>query len=98
MCIGVPMKIIEVSEFYALCEGMGETKQIDLSLVGVQAVGTWVLTFLGAAREILTDESAAQITNALAALDIAMQGESDGIDALFDDLINREPELPEHLK
>ena len=98
MCIGIPMRIIEAGQHSALCEGMGELKRIDLSLVGMQATGTWVLTFLDAAREVLSDEKAAQITDALKALDIAMQGESEGIDSLFSDLIGREPELPSHLK
>lgn len=98
MCIGIPMKIVEANEVSALCEGMGKTKSIDMSLVGMQSVGTWVLTFLDTAREVLSDEQAQRIIDALAALDLAMQGESEGIDLLFGDLINREPELPAHLK
>ena len=98
MCIGIPMKVIEIDEFQALCEGMGKTKHIDISLIGPQVIGTWVLTFLDSAREVLTDQHAAQITDALMALDTVMRGSSDEIDSLFSDLTEGKPELPDHLK
>jgi hydrogenase assembly chaperone HypC/HupF len=98
MCIGIPMQVIEQGEFYTLCEGLGERKQIDMSLVGSQPVGTWLLTFLDAAREVIGDDDANKITEALKALDLAMSGETEGLDMFFADLSGREPQLPEHLK
>lgn len=99
MCIGVPMRVVEVSQGWAFCEADGQCQEIDMALVGDQAVGTWVLTFLGAAREVLTAEQAEQISDALSALTLAMNGGStDAIDSLFPDLANREPELPAFLR
>jgi len=55
------------------------------------------MTFLGHAREHLTAEQAAQIDRALDALDAVQRGETN-LDAYFQDLIDREPQLPEHLR
>ena len=100
MCIALPMKILEAHEGWALCEGMGERRRIDLSLVGAQPVGAWVLVFLDAAREVVTEARAKDVENALTALNLALSGEADpaSLDALFPDLANREPELPDFLK
>ncbi len=101
MCIGLPMRVVECLPGRAICEGVGvnggERRPIDMALVGDQEPGTWVLVFLDAAREVISAEQAALITNALDALGLAMQGDAD-IDHLFPDLAGREPELPEHLK
>jgi len=96
MCIGVPMQVVESGEVFAICESAGGRHRIDIRLVGEQPCGTWLLTFMNAAREILTEEGAAQISDALQAVDMAMQGEG-RIDRLFADLVDREPELPEFL-
>jgi len=101
MCMGIPMKVMSVTPGYALCHrGDNPTDapvSIDMKLVGEQAVGTWVLTFLDSAREVLTEEKANDITNALKAVEQALYGNGD-VDHLFADLVNREPELPDHLK
>lgn len=94
MCIGIPMQVIETGEGFALCEGMGETKRISTLLVGDQPEGTWLLTFLDAAREVLDPARAAQITDAVTAVNLVMQGSTD-IDHLFADLVDREPPRPE---
>ncbi|MES9992771.1 MAG: HypC/HybG/HupF family hydrogenase formation chaperone [Candidatus Thiodiazotropha sp.] len=97
MCIGVPMRVISSQPGYAVCEGMGETRRVDTLLVGEQRIGSWLLVFLDSAREVLSEESAGEITQALQALNLALQGERE-IDHLFSDLVNREPQLPEHLR
>ncbi len=98
MCIGIPMRVIESHPGYALCEtGDGATRRIDTLLLGEQPVGTWLLTFLDTAREVLTAESAAQISAALQAVELAMRGETN-IDHLFQDLLDREPVLPDFLR
>jgi len=99
MCIGVPMRIIEAGEGQALCQSRdgNETVRIDTLLVGDLPVGSWVLTFLGAAREVLDDATAHQISDALVALGMAMSGEGQ-VDHLFADLVDREPQLPDFLK
>ena len=99
MCIGRPMRVIEAREGVALCARGAEHQEVDMALVGDQPVGTWVLVFLGAAREVLSEEQAQQITDALSALTIAMNGGSaEAIDKLFPDLVDREPELPAFLR
>ena len=97
MCLGLPMQVMEMAEGYALCEVDGEVRRIDTLLVGEQQPGTWLLTFLDTAREVLSEEKARQIREALQALDLAMQGEA-GVDHLFTDLVEREPQLPVFLR
>lgn len=97
MCIGIPMQVIACLPGRAVCAGLGEQREIDMALVGEQAPGTWVLVFLDAAREVVSAEQAALISDALAALGQAMNGAAD-VDHLFPDLAGREPELPDHLK
>ncbi|HID36227.1 MAG TPA: HypC/HybG/HupF family hydrogenase formation chaperone [Ghiorsea sp.] len=99
MCLGVPMQVVTVlSEHVAHCQGMGQQKNIDMQLVGEQIVGTWVITFLDAAREVIDEGKALQITDALEAVNIAMGNDPTGIDALFADIIERGPQLPPHLQ
>lgn len=85
MCIGIPMQVIEAGEFSALCRGSTGTEQVDLILVGPQPEGSWLLVFLGAAREVLTAEDAGLITTALEALSAVARGETD-VDQFFPDL------------
>ncbi|MCQ8130375.1 HypC/HybG/HupF family hydrogenase formation chaperone [Methylomonas rivi] len=97
MCIGIPMQVIEPRGESALCIYRGETGLVDMMLVGEQPKGAWLLVFLDTAREVISADKARQITDALEAMRLAMQGETD-IDHLFADLVEREPELPEHLR
>ncbi|WP_172838844.1 HypC/HybG/HupF family hydrogenase formation chaperone [Solemya velesiana gill symbiont] len=76
---------------------MGERRHVDTLLVGDQPKGTWLLIFLNSAREVLSEEDAGKIQSALQALNLTLQGESD-IGHLFADLVEREPQLPEHLQ
>lgn len=97
MCIGVPHRLLSVDGLNALGERRGGVCfDVDLSLVGPQPVGAWVLVHLGAARSVLSEVEARQIDDALAAAEAVQRGES--IDHLFADLIGREPTLPDHLK
>ncbi len=97
MCVGIPMQVIEPGEGVALCRGSGEDLRVDTRLVGEVAPGEWLLVFLGAARERMSEEAAHQTADALRALEMAMRGET-GFEHLFADLIGREPQLPEHLQ
>jgi len=97
MCIGIPMQVVETGNGYAWCEGMEQRRLIDTLLVGDQPVGTWLLIFLDAAREVLGTGDAARITAAVQAVNLVMQGET-GIDHLFADLLDREPRLPEFVR
>ncbi len=97
MCIGIPMQIVEPRDGFAICRSEDRLHRIDTLLVGEQPAGTWLLTFLGSAREVLTPEAAAQILDALQAVQLAAQGHGD-LDHLFQDLVDREPQLPEFLR
>jgi hydrogenase expression/formation protein HypC len=97
MCIGIPMQVISAGPGYADCRGMGEQRRVDTLLVGDQPAGSWLLVSLDSARELLSAERAAQIRQALQALEMAMRGDA-GVDHLFADLIDREPQLPAHLQ
>ncbi len=97
MCLGIPMKVVKMVGSNALCAVDGKQEMVDMMLIGDQPVGTWVLNFLGAAREVMSTEDAEQTRLAHDAVADIMQGNND-IDHLFADLINREPELPEHLQ
>jgi hydrogenase expression/formation protein HypC len=101
MCLGIPMQIIAAGEFQARCRGRTGEAWIDMRLVGAQPQGTWVLTFLDAAREVLDPERAAAIDAALDALERLQHGAplSPGeLDACFADLTQREPRLPDFLR
>lgn len=97
MCVGVPMQVVEGDGLMALCTPDGDRcESVDMALVGEQPRGTWVLVFLGAARDVLDPETAAQIARALDGLRAIMAGGDPG-DA-FADLEAREPQLPPHLR
>lgn len=96
MCLGIPLQVVECGEHFARCIGRAGEVRVDLALVGPQPPGTWLLTFLDAAREVIDAERAAAIANALAALEAAQYGATD-FSAFFADL-DREPQLPEFLR
>lgn len=98
MCMGIPMQVIDSGPGHALCcDRDGSHHCVDTQLVGQQPPGTWLLIFLGAAREVLDEVAAQRIGDALEALGRVMQGDT-GVDHLFADLADREPQLPEFLR
>lgn len=97
MCVGIPMQVIAIDGLTARCAGRKGQTAVDVSLVSDAAPGDWVLVFLGAAREIISEDAARVTSDAIAALELVMRGETD-IDHLFADLIDREPQLPHHLR
>lgn len=97
MCIGIPMQVIEAGTYQAWCQGQTEARMIDMRLLAPQPVGSWVLVFLGTAREILSPERAEQIQAALEGLRQIETGEFDA-ERWFSDLVGREPTLPDFLK
>jgi hydrogenase expression/formation protein HypC len=96
MCLGIPMQILDAEGIVGLARDGDRTERIDLSLTGSVAPGTWVLTFLGAAREVLDEGEALKIRAALDGLRSLMAGGDLG--AAFADLEARAPELPPHLR
>ncbi|MBF6057673.1 MULTISPECIES: HypC/HybG/HupF family hydrogenase formation chaperone [Thiomicrorhabdus] len=98
MCIGVPMEILSCEGLVAHCcnEEERREQEVDMSLLGEQPAGTWVLVFLGVAREVIEMDVLDQVLSARKAMAVALEGGD--VDAFFADLIDREPELPNFLK
>jgi len=99
MCVGIPMQVLRCEDSRALCldRDGGET-WIDTLLTGPQPAGAWLMTFLGAAREVIDADEAARTLAALAALDSLLAGGTPDLDAAFADLVGREPQLPDFLR
>jgi hydrogenase expression/formation protein HypC len=96
MCLGLPMTILETNGASALCERRGEQRRVSVLLLDQPPVGAQVLVFIDNAIRLLDAEEARLIDNAIDGLAAACRGED--FDHLFADLIDREPELPEHLR
>ena len=96
MCLGVPMRIVEGDEVSALCVRDDDSRRVSMLLIGAQEPGTQVLVHIDTAIRVLDAQEARLIDDALRGLDAALRGES--FDRLFADLIDREPQLPEHLR
>ena len=62
------------------------------------APGQWLLTFLGSAREVVSEEHATRVNAALDALDAIAAGRTDNLDEFFADLVERGPTLPERFR
>ena len=55
-----------------------------MMLIGPQPVGTWVLNFLGSARDVISEQDADNINQALDGLTAIMQGDIDiDVDSYF---------------
>lgn len=97
MCIGIPMQVVALEPSRAHCTSDGRAQWVDTRLIDTPQVGDWLLVFLDSAREILPPERALQIQDALAALQAASLGDTEALARCFADL-EREPELPPHLR
>ena len=109
MCIALPMKVLESGPMMVVCERNGRRLEVDCSMIDQPAVGAWLLVFQNRAlREIeacparreMEEAEAGEIEAALGATARVMAGDVDEetIRSGFGDLIDRGPELPEHLR
>jgi len=96
MCLGLPMTIVETDGVSALCEFRGELRRVSVLLLSRPPVGAKVLVFVDTAIRLLDDEEARLIADAIEGVSAALNGED--CDRFFADLIDREPQLPEHLR
>jgi hydrogenase expression/formation protein HypC len=84
----------------ALCtlrDNAGEPCIVEASLLDhPPRAGDWLLVHVDVAVRALDDDEAQQIGDALQAVAAAAAGEP--FEHLIADLVDREPELPEHLK
>lgn len=92
MCFGLPMRIVRANGLIALCEGEGRTETVSLALTGDLPAGDYVLVHLGTALRALSESEAADISNAIRAVEAAVDGRD--YEHLIQDLIDRKPELP----
>lgn len=92
MCVGIPLCLTAVDGTNAIAH---DGSAVDLSLTGTLPPGTWVLGFLGAAREVISADEAALIGKALDGARRIMAG-GDAGDAFAD--LDRPPSLPPHLQ
>lgn len=76
MCIGIPMRVLENGAATALCEGRGGRQHVNMLMVGDCPQDSWVLVFLGMARDRLTDAEADDINQALDELEAVLRGEN----------------------
>lgn len=96
MCFGLPMQIEEVTGLSAVCSGAGRRETVSLALTGGLAPGDHVLVYLGSAVRQLGADEARAITDAIAAVSAASEGRE--FEHLIQDLVDREPVLPPHLR
>lgn len=98
MCIGLPMVIVDagIAPGMALARAGAAVRLIDVMLLDEVEAGDHVLVHVDRAIRTLQADEAQAITDALQALDRAL--DSAPWDHLLADLINREPQLPEHLR
>ena len=75
MCVGIPAQVIEAGDFVARCRTRNGEERINMMLTGPQPEGTWLLTFLGSAREVISEEDALYIDKALDGLSAIMSGD-----------------------
>jgi len=76
MCIGIPMRVLECGGATALCEGRSGRQRINMLMVGDCPPGSWVMTFLGAARDVLSEEDAEEINRTLDEIEAILRGEA----------------------
>ena len=101
MCLGVPLQVKAVtSPAMVRCAptgDRGEARDVNTGLLDTPPCeGDWLLVHVDVAIRALAADEARQITDALQAITAAAAGEP--WEHLIADLVNREPELPEHLR
>ena len=79
MCLSVPKQVVawEGEGDFAWVERDGQREQINMMLLGPQPVGTWVLTSLGLAKEVIEDDQRQLIEDALSALAASLEDDYD---------------------
>lgn len=90
------MTIIETDGRSALCEYGNQQRRISVMLLSEPSVGSKVLVCVDTAVRLLDADEARLIAQALDALYAILNGED--YDGFLADLIDHEPQLPEHLR
>lgn len=98
MCLGIPMRVIEVDEHSALCEGRNGRQRINTMLLGRVEVGQWLISFKETGRQVIDEETAALMDAALDGLQVLAAGGELDMNKHFSDLMNTAPSLPDVLR
>lgn len=79
MCLSIPKQVVawEADGDFAWVERNGQREQVNMMLLGPQPIGTWILTSLGLAKEVIEPEELALIEEALTALAASLDGDYD---------------------
>ena len=101
MCLGVPFRVRALDAAgNAVCTAndgnVGERTVATALLDHMPRPGDWLLVHVDVAIRALEPAEATQISNALAAVSAAASGQP--FEHLLADLVDREPQLPEHLR
>ncbi len=101
MCLGIPLQVRTTPvPGTALCTARGETtalRRVSTALLDAEPQpDEWLLVHVDIAIRALDAEEARLIDDALAAVTAAADGQP--FEHLLADLIDREPQLPEHLQ
>lgn len=96
MCLGVPMQVLAAGPGWADCRNGDATRRVDTLLLDAVALGDWVLVHVSSAVRALDKAEALAIRDALLAIERAAAGQP--FEHLLADLIDREPQLPPHLR
>jgi hydrogenase assembly chaperone HypC/HupF len=91
------MQVVTADGNVATCRSRRGLEKIDATLLAPVEPGEWLLTWLGCARLRVDAEEAGRIDQALLALEAVERGETD-LAKYFPDLVDREPQLPPHLR
>lgn len=77
MCLSIPKQVVawEGEGDFAWVERNGQREFLNMMLLGPQPIGTWVLTSLGLAKEVVEPEQLALIEEALSALAASLDGD-----------------------
>lgn len=86
MCLGLPMRVVDATEWQATVEGCGEVRQVSLLWTGSLPVGTPVLVHQDRAVRVLDEAEVDSLTEAITALKSGQ---------VLDDSV---PQLPPHLQ
>jgi hydrogenase expression/formation protein HypC len=94
--MGIPMQVVVAGHGWADCRNGDELCRIDTLLLDAVAPGDWVLVHVDSAIRSLEPDEARAIRDALLAVQCAAAGQP--FEHLLADLIEREPQLPPHLR
>jgi hydrogenase expression/formation protein HypC len=101
MCIGIPLQVASLDAAGNACcidsEGASRQRVVATALLDTPPQpGDWLLVHIDVAVRALEPAEARQIADALLAVTAAAAGQP--FEHLLGDLIDREPQLPEHLR